>query len=107
MLLDLLGASKTLNIRIDDDYTDRLHYFITSNMLIVLSILVGFKQFNGKPIECVMPKRFDDSYEDVSLFVPKGGLLCLHTLGVTSHGSVIYMEWVCAESGMPRLSAKL
>lgn len=68
MLLDLLGASRTLHLRNDDDYIDRMHYFITSNLLIVLSILVSFKMFNGKPMECVMAKRFDDSIEDVSVW---------------------------------------
>jgi len=54
-----------LGARRDDDNIDRLHYFLTSNLLIVLSLLISYKQFGGRPIECATPKMFPKSWEDV------------------------------------------
>uniref|UniRef100_A0A915KVB9 Innexin n=1 Tax=Romanomermis culicivorax TaxID=13658 RepID=A0A915KVB9_ROMCU len=64
MIETSLKYLKFLGVRHDDDGVDRMHYFVTSNMLIVLSLLISYKQFGSRPIECLTPKMFPKSYED-------------------------------------------
>jgi hypothetical protein len=66
VLESVLLGMKRLGYRNDDDSVDRAHYFVTSNILIALAILVSWKQFGGKPIECLTPPKFPGAWEDVS-----------------------------------------
>ncbi|KRZ97188.1 Innexin-10 [Trichinella sp. T8] len=63
MLYTALNALRFFAYRQDDSDVDRLHYWLTSNVLIALSLLVSFKQFGGKPIECLVPKMFSSAWE--------------------------------------------
>ncbi|KRX19430.1 Innexin-10 [Trichinella nelsoni] len=47
----------------NDDATDQLHYRFTSCLLIVLAMIVSFKQFGGRPIECMVPEMFSSAWE--------------------------------------------
>ncbi|CDW55502.1 Innexin [Trichuris trichiura] len=65
MLAVILHALRAYGFYQDDvDSVDRLHYWITSNLLIAISLLVSYKQFGGKPIECMVPKMFSGSWEE-------------------------------------------
>ncbi|VBB27949.1 unnamed protein product [Acanthocheilonema viteae] len=47
----------------DDDATDRLHYLYSSNILLAFAVLISFKQFGGRPLECMFPNKFPGSWE--------------------------------------------
>lgn len=67
MIQNILGTLKYLNHSQDDDFIDRLHYFLTSNILIALAVLVSWKQFGGRPMECLVPDMFSSAWEQVSM----------------------------------------
>jgi ABC-type multidrug transport system fused ATPase/permease subunit len=47
-----------------DDFADRLFYYYTALMLTFFAILTGAKQTIGKPIECMMPAEFPNTWSD-------------------------------------------
>ncbi|KIH59894.1 hypothetical protein ANCDUO_09863 [Ancylostoma duodenale] len=57
------SALSFLHYRKDDDFVDRLSYFYTSSFLIMMAVLVSFKQFGGRPLECWVPAQFTASWE--------------------------------------------
>ncbi|CAI5451872.1 unnamed protein product [Caenorhabditis angaria] len=63
MIETFLGMAKYLSPREDDDWSDRLNYLITPNILLAFSVLISFKQFGGRPIECMFPNKFPGSWE--------------------------------------------
>ncbi|VDP13528.1 unnamed protein product [Soboliphyme baturini] len=65
MLDTVIRSIRYLSPRNDDSDVDRLHYCLTSNVLIALSLLISYKQFGGRPIECMVPKMFPSSWEEV------------------------------------------
>ena len=67
MIETFLGMAKYLSPREDDDWSDRLNYLITPNLLLAFSVLISFKQFGGRPIECMFPNKFPGSWEQVHL----------------------------------------
>ena len=46
-----------LKPRNDDDWVDRLHYFLTPIILTTLAVFIGGKQFVGQPIQCWAPNE--------------------------------------------------
>lgn len=65
MLDLLLGYFNLYQSRNDDDFSDRFNYKITSNVLVSLAVLVSYKQFGGKPVECWTPSAAPPSVEQV------------------------------------------
>ncbi|KAE9413281.1 hypothetical protein Angca_008673, partial [Angiostrongylus cantonensis] len=63
MIETFVSMARYLSSRHDDDWSDRLHYSITPNILLAFSVLISFKQFGGRPIECMFPNKFPGSWE--------------------------------------------
>uniref|UniRef100_A0A183C5V3 Innexin n=1 Tax=Globodera pallida TaxID=36090 RepID=A0A183C5V3_GLOPA len=64
VLTTVLSMMRYVSETDDRDFVDRMHSFFTTNLLIGLSVLVSFKQFGGKPIECLTPDIFSSSWEE-------------------------------------------
>lgn len=45
------------------DLVASLHSYFTSNMLVAFSIIISFKHFGGRPIECMLPSGFNGAWE--------------------------------------------
>uniref|UniRef100_A0A914X5X4 Innexin n=1 Tax=Plectus sambesii TaxID=2011161 RepID=A0A914X5X4_9BILA len=90
MLETALGYLKSWGKRFDDDGIDRLHSFVTSNVLIGLAVLVSWKTFGGKPLECMFPVKFPGSWEQLcfAIYVARRpGLVRLDEHRCHSYGS--------------------
>ena len=46
------------------DIIANLHSYFTFNLLLGLAILLSYKQFGGRPIECMTPVGFSSSWTD-------------------------------------------
>lgn len=65
MIESLISMVRYLSPKQDDDATDRLHYLYTANVLLAFAVLISFKQFGGRPLECMFPNKFPGSWEQV------------------------------------------
>lgn len=65
MIESLISMVRYLSPKQDDDATDRLHYLYTANILLAFAVLISFKQFGGRPLECMFPNKFPGSWEQV------------------------------------------
>ncbi|CAD5230006.1 unnamed protein product [Bursaphelenchus xylophilus] len=64
VLTTVLSMLRYVGTSDDRDFVDRINSFFTTNILIALSVLVSFKQFGGKPLECLTPDIFSGSWEE-------------------------------------------
>lgn len=67
MIESLIGLARYFSARADDDVVDRMNYLYTPNILLAFSVLISFKQFGGRPLECLLPAKFPGSWEQVRL----------------------------------------
>ncbi|EFO13516.2 innexin inx-11 [Loa loa] len=58
----LLKSLKVISLKSGDDNIDRLHYFLTTNLLIAASTIVTWKMFEGSAIECMLPASLPNSW---------------------------------------------
>ncbi|VDN92003.1 unnamed protein product [Brugia pahangi] len=65
----LLNSLKVISKRYGEDNIDRLHYFLTANLLVAVSTITAWKMFDGKAIECMPPTTFPNSWVTVSFNV--------------------------------------
>ncbi|CAK5086735.1 unnamed protein product [Meloidogyne enterolobii] len=63
MIETLISMARYLSAHKDDDFADRMNYLYTPNMLLAFSVLISFKQFGGRPLECMFPNKFPGSWE--------------------------------------------
>uniref|UniRef100_A0A915PWE4 Uncharacterized protein n=1 Tax=Setaria digitata TaxID=48799 RepID=A0A915PWE4_9BILA len=61
----LLKSLKIIPNNYGDDNSDRLHYFLTTNLLIAASTITAWKVFEGRPMECMSPTSFPNSWATV------------------------------------------
>jgi len=54
MIEAVISMARYLSARQDDDLVDRMNYLYTPNMLLAFSVLISFKQFGGRPLECML-----------------------------------------------------
>uniref|UniRef100_A0AC35U7P3 Innexin n=1 Tax=Rhabditophanes sp. KR3021 TaxID=114890 RepID=A0AC35U7P3_9BILA len=46
------------------DVIANLHSYFTCNLLIGIAVLISYRQFSGRPIECMLPMGFTGAWED-------------------------------------------
>ncbi|CAJ0581992.1 unnamed protein product, partial [Mesorhabditis spiculigera] len=103
VLAAVLSMLRYVSFSDDRDFVDRLHSYFTCNILIGLSILVSFKQFGGKPVECLVPDMFSSSWEQYAenycwaqdtYFVPMSKHVSVMGTEEKRARKISYYQWV-------------
>jgi innexin len=62
--MNLLGSAlSAIKPRKDDTMVDRLNYYYSAVIIIVLAITLTAKQYVGQPIQCWVPSEFSKAWE--------------------------------------------
>lgn len=54
MLIGIIRTLSVLKPGADDDMIDRMNYYYSATFLMILALLVSYKMFGGRPLECKM-----------------------------------------------------
>ncbi|KAK0397892.1 hypothetical protein QR680_002323 [Steinernema hermaphroditum] len=85
------------------DIVASLHSYFTFNLLLGLAILVSYKQFAGRPIECMLPMGFSGAWEQYAenycyaqdtYFVPFGEAVANVEQGRRQEKRISYYQWI-------------
>ncbi|KAK6052242.1 hypothetical protein COOONC_10253 [Cooperia oncophora] len=49
----------------DDDWSDWMSHSVTSNLLLAAASVISYKAFVDRPVECMSPTYFPDSWTTV------------------------------------------
>ena len=62
--MNLLGSAlSAIKPRKDDTMVDRLNYYYSAVIIIVMAITLTAKQYVGQPIQCWVPSEFSKAWE--------------------------------------------
>ncbi|GMT24413.1 hypothetical protein PFISCL1PPCAC_15710, partial [Pristionchus fissidentatus] len=85
------------------DVVAKLHSFITANVLIGAALVISFRQFGGKPIDCMVPTDFTPSWTQYAetycwsqetYWVPFGSVISGLTDADKAEKKVSYYQWM-------------
>lgn len=64
--MNLLGSALTaIKPRLDDTVVDRLNYYYSTIMIMVMSVTLTARQYVGQPLQCWVPAEFSKAWEQV------------------------------------------
>uniref|UniRef100_A0A0K0EG62 Innexin n=1 Tax=Strongyloides stercoralis TaxID=6248 RepID=A0A0K0EG62_STRER len=85
------------------DIIANLHSYFTCNLLIGLAVLISYRQFGGRPLECMLPMGFSGAWEQYAeqycwaedtYFVPTNENVENFTINHTEKREVSYYQWM-------------
>ncbi|ETN73110.1 S25 ribosomal protein [Necator americanus] len=99
----VLNAVPYSNERGAQDFIACMHSFVTCNILVGLAVLVSWKQFGGKPIECMVPSDFTSAWVQYAenfcwsqdtYFIPFSTPVASSDIGERSSAQISYYQWM-------------
>ncbi|CAI4228165.1 unnamed protein product [Auanema sp. JU1783] len=85
------------------DIVASVHSFFTSNLLVGLAVLLSYKQFGGKPIECMVPTDFTSAWVQYAenycwaqetYYVPFSDPVLAARNGESATQKISYYQWM-------------